>query len=66
MNLQAQANAMFKAAEEFKVCKRNKSGTLNGNALHAIKRRLVDTLMADGEGRSFAWDLAHDLAKNYK
>ena len=65
MNLQAQANAMFKAAEEFKVCKRNKSGTLNGNALHAIKRRLVDKLMASGEDRSGPWDMAHALAKNY-
>ena len=65
MNLQAQASAMFKAVEEFKVCKRNASGTINENSKHAVKRRLVTKLMEAGEDRSGAWDMAHDLGKKY-
>jgi hypothetical protein len=65
MNLQAQATAMLQAASEFKQCTRNKSGTLNGNSLHAVKRRLADKLVASGEDRTEAWNLAHDLGRQY-
>lgn len=66
MNIQAQANALFQAAEEFKNCKRNKSGSINENSKHAVKVRLVEKLQAAGEDRHGAWAMAHDLGKNYK
>lgn len=61
MNVQAVANAMMKAAEEFKVCKRNKNGSVNENSRHAVKVRLVAKLQEAGESRSDAWSMAHDL-----
>lgn len=66
MNLQAQANALFKAAQEFKACKRNRSGSINENSKHAVKKRLVAKLMEAGEESGSAWAMAHDLGKNYK
>lgn len=66
MNLQAQADAMFKAAEEFKNCKRNaKSGKINENSKHAVKVRLVKKLMEAGEDYANSWAMAHELGKKY-
>ncbi|AGS81716.1 hypothetical protein PAK_P30107 [Pseudomonas phage PAK_P3] len=65
MNLQAIVNALFEAGEEFKACKRNASGSINGNSKQAVKKRLVAKLMEAGENRSDAWAMAHDLGRNY-
>ncbi|QDH84536.1 hypothetical protein Axy20_011 [Achromobacter phage vB_AxyS_19-32_Axy20] len=63
MNLQAEIDAAMQAAEEFKNCKRNKSGSLNGNARFAIIKRLVGKLQAAGVDYDGAWKLAFELAR---
>ena len=61
-HIQAQANAMMKAAEEFKSCKRNRSsGSINENSRHAVKTRLVAALLEIEIPRADAWKMAHDL-----
>lgn len=62
MNLQAQVDAMFVAAEEFKVCKRNKSGSINETSLHAAQKRLVAKLIEAGCTNFEAWEMAQKLA----
>lgn len=63
MTIQAQANAMLKAAEEFKNCKRNRSGSINENSRHAVKNRLVKALLALEIPRGAAWEMAHELGR---
>ena len=63
MNLQAEADALMQAAEEFKNCKRNKSGSINENSRHAVTERLVKKLQAAGVDRWGAWEMAHDLGR---
>lgn len=64
-NLNAQAAILLKAVQEFKGCKRNKSGSVNENSRHAVKVRLVTSLQAAGEMSSEAWAMAHELARKY-
>lgn len=52
------------ARAEMLNCKRNKSGSVNGNAIGAIKKRYAARLMAEcGEERGAAIWMMHDLAK---
>lgn len=64
-NTNAVAAILLKAVEEFKVCKRNKSGTINGNAEYAIRRRAVAALMEQGETRDDAFDMVNELSRKY-
>jgi len=60
------AKALFAAQEEYKTVKRNKSGSINGNAEYAIRKRLVAKLEALGESRNDAWSMANDLSNRQK
>ena len=64
-NANAIAAILLKAVEEFKVCKRNKSGSVNQNAEYAIRRRAVAALMEQGETRSDAFDMVNKLSNKY-
>lgn len=64
-NANAIAAILLKATEEFKVCKRNKSGTVNGNAEYAIRKRAVAALVEQGETRDDAFDMVNALSRKY-
>lgn len=66
LNLEATAKAMLEQAEEYKTCKRNKSGTLNGNAAGAIRTRCAVKLQEAGWTRSDAWSMVWDLDRKQK
>lgn len=52
------------ARDEMVNCKRNKSGSFNGNAMNTIKDRFAKRLMDEtGESRHDAIWQMHDLAK---
>lgn len=55
------AAALLKLQAEMKTCKRNKSGTVNGNAAGAIRNRCAMAIEAAGETRSDAWDMTWEL-----
>ena len=57
-NLNAVAKALMNAAEEMKTCKRNKSGSVNGNARYAVYKRAVAALIEAGETESDASAMA--------
>jgi len=64
--VKAQSDAMLKAVEEFKVCKRSpKTGLVMENSRHAVKKRLVKALEASGVSYDAAWDMAHELGDIY-
>lgn len=54
---------MLKAAEEFKNCKRNRSGSINENSRHAVKNRLVKALLSMKIPKDDAWKMAHELGR---
>lgn len=64
-NANAIAAILMKAVEEFKVCKRNKSGSVNQNAEYAIRKRAVAALMEQGESRNDAFDMVNSLSRKY-
>lgn len=66
MNLTKIAQALLEMTQEMKEVKRNKSGSINENSAHAIRRRAADKIMAAGEDRSSAWDMANLHRRNFK
>lgn len=66
MNLQAIAAALLEMTEEVKTVKRNKSGSINGNAMGAIRSRAADKIMVAGETRNEAWNLVNAHTRNFK
>lgn len=64
-NANAIAAILLKATEEFKACKRNKSGSVNQNAEYAIRKRAVAAMMELGEDRSEAFDMVNALSRKY-
>ena len=54
-----------KAIAEFQQCKRNASGSVNENSRHAVKKRLVSALVVSGMEYQQAWELAHNLGREY-
>ena len=64
--MNALTTALFAAAAEFKALPRSaKTGKANGNAVGAVKKRLVAKLEAAGETYKDAYDMAHDLGNKY-
>jgi len=65
-NLAEIAKALTAAQQEYKAVKRNKSGSINGAADTAIRKRLVAKLVNLGESNNNAWDMANDLSNRQK
>lgn len=59
------AAILLNAVEEFKVVKRNKSGTVNAPAEYKIRNRAAKALEALGETREDALDMLNSLSNKY-
>ena len=65
MNLAKIAAALLEMTEEMKTVKRNKSGTINGNAAGSIRSRAVKKIEEAGETAT-AWTMVHAHYRNFK
>lgn len=61
-----QAKALLEAAQALKNAKRNKSGTINGNAITPIMRKLANTLIESGETSNDAYKMTWELINKYR
>lgn len=59
MNVQATADALFTAKEGLKKVKYNKSGSINENSLHPVRRKAMAALKEAGH----TWEESRDLLK---
>lgn len=58
------AAALLKLQAEMKTCKRNKSGSVNGNAAGAIRNRCAEAIQAAGETRGDSWGMTWELYRS--
>lgn len=61
-----QAKALLEAAQALKNAKRNKSGTINGNAITPIMRKLSRALIESGEESNEAFKMTWELINKYR
>lgn len=66
MNLQAQADALFKMDAELKAAPKNAKGKINGNRFNAIVQRCVVAIWKSGEAVEDARAMAKEIWAKYE